>query len=394
MLYSLGLLLFFGLMGSKLFQYFKLPGLLGMLLTGIIIGPFGLDLLDDTLLAISYDIRVIALIIVLLRAGLGLNHEKLKDAGKTSLFMAFIPSLLEGFAVLLFAMIIFDFSFVQAGILGFIIAAVSPAVVVPAMLDLIKRNIGMNKSVPVMVLSAASIDDVVAITLFSTFLGAYLGSNASVALQVLNIPIAIILGIIIGFVIGAILLFFFKKYSIRDSQKVIILLASGMFLVSLENALENVIMIAAYLGVMAIGIAVSEGKPILGKRLSIKFDKIWVIAEILLFVLVGAAVNPSLAFDVLGVGFLLIVIGLTFRSLGVMIATSKSGYALKEKWFCVVAYWPKATVQAAIGAIPLSLGVSGGELILALSVLSIIVTAPFGAVLIKVYSKKNLHQGE
>lgn len=394
MLLSFGILLFFGLLGSLVFQALKLPGLLGMLIAGVLIGPYGLDLLDETLLAISYDLRVIALIIVLLRAGLGLNRKKILKAGKTSIFMAFIPSILEGFAVLLFAMLVFDFTFIQGGILGFIIAAVSPAVVVPSMLELIKRNVGMNKSIPVMILSAASLDDVIAITIFTTFLGFYFGTTNSITIQVLNIPIAIFLGIMIGIVVGSIFVYTFNKLHIRDSKKVIVLLALGMFLVSLERGVEDIVLVASYLSVMTLGLTISEILPKLGSRLSIKFDKIWVSAEIVLFVLVGAAVNPLLALSVGVLGIALIAFGLLFRSIGVLLAVWNSGYNYKEKWFTVIAYWPKATVQAALGSIPLTLGVEKGELILALAVLSIIVSAPLGAIMIKIYAKRNLHQGE
>lgn len=382
MLLSVGYLIFFGFLGNVLFKILKLPGLLGMLFVGMLLGPYGFDLLDESLLMISADLRMIALIVILLRAGFGLNRMALKKVGKTAIWMGFIPALLEGFALLVFAMVLFDFSFAQAGILGFIIAAVSPAVVVPSMLRLIEQKFGMKKKIPVLVLGAASLDDVIVITLFSTFIGIYFGTEASVVMSVICIPVAVFLGILLGLIMGVILIFFFNRFSIRDSQKVLLILAISIFMVSLEHLLENVIMIAALLGVMTLGLVITELKPKLGNRLSIKFNKVWVFAEVLLFVLVGAVVDVSLAIEAGFIGILLIMFGLLFRSLGVMLSTIRSNLNYKERLFAVLAYTPKATVQAAIGSVPLSMGVAQGEMILALSVLSIIITAPIGAILI------------
>jgi len=382
MLLSVGYLIFFGFLGNVLFKFLKLPGLLGMLFVGMLLGPYGFDLLDESLLMISADLRMIALIVILLRAGFGLNRMALKKVGKTAIWMGFIPALLEGFALLAFAMFLFDFSFAQAGILGFIIAAVSPAVVVPSMLRLIEKKMGVKKQIPVLILGAASLDDVIVITLFSTFIGIYFGTEASVVMSVIGIPVAVFLGILLGLIMGVILIFFFNRFSIRDSQKVLLILAISIFMVSLEHLLENVIMIAALLGVMTLGLVITELKPKLGNRLSIKFNKVWVFAEVLLFVLVGAVVDVSLAVEAGFIGILLIMFGLMFRGLGVMLSTIRSNLNYKERLFAVLAYTPKATVQAAIGAVPLSLGVAQGEMILALSVLSIIITAPIGAILI------------
>ncbi len=386
MLLSMAVLLFFGLIGSLVFQKMKLPGLLGMLLMGIVIGPYGLDWLHNDLMNVSADLRMIALIIILLRAGLGLNRRKIQAVGPTALYMSFIPGILEATAIAFMAMWLLGFSFVQGGILGFIIAAVSPAVVVPSMLMLMDKRIGTNKNIPTMILSAASLDDVFAITFFSTFLGLYFGTG-NLGFQVMSIPLAIFLGVMLGILAGLFLVWLFNKIHLRDSKKVVLILSLAFFLVALEHALDDFILIASLLGVMAIGLAITERKVTLGQRLSIKFNKIWVFAEIFLFVLVGAEVDLSVAIEAGIIGLFILLVGLLFRSMGVLIATSRSIYSLKERMFIVTAYWPKATVQAAIGSIPLSLGVTGGEIILALSVMSIILSAPLGAFMIAKLSK-------
>lgn len=262
--------------------------------------------------------------------------------------------------------------------LGFILAAVSPAVVVPLMLKINQNKLGTKKAIPTLVLSGASIDDVVSITIFSSFMGIYVNANFNIGIQLLNIPLSIILGIAIGFIIGYILVLLFNKLHIRDSMKVILIIALAIFLVNLENY----IIIASLLGVMSIGFIIAEKKQVLGSRLSSKLSKIWVFAEIFLFVLVGAEVDINIALDAGLIGLLIIGIGLASRSIGVLISTYKSGLLFKEKMFVVVSYLPKATVQAAIGSIPKIAGVANGDLILAIAVLSIIITAPLGAILI------------
>lgn len=382
MLLSIAYIILFGLLGSAIFKAIKLPGLIGMLFAGIVIGPFVFGLLDESILAISLELRMIALIVILLHAGLGINKEAIVKVGKKSVFLAFIPALLEGFFILFLAMSLLEFSFYEAGTLGFIIAAVSPAVVVPAMLKLMNDKQGRDKNIPVMILGGASLDDVIVITIFSVFTSLYLGTNISVGAQLLNIPLAISLGVILGGLTGYALIKLFTQFHMRDSKKVLIMLGASLVLVSLEYALEEIIMIAGLLGVMMIGLMVTELNPKLGKRLSMKFNKIWVFTELLLFVLVGAAVNIDVALDAGLLGLLIILLGLCARSIGVIIALAKSDLNYKEKLFTVFAYTPKATVQAAIGSIPLSLGYAQGEVILALAVLSIIITAPIGAILI------------
>lgn len=379
---SIAIIIFFGLLGNFVFTKLKLPGLLGMLIVGIIIGPYCFNILDESILSASADLRKIALIIILLRAGLGINRSELKKVGKTAIKLSFIPGVLEGLTVAFVSMYLLGFDFLQGGMLGFILAAVSPAVVVPLMLKLMEKRIGTKKGIPVLVLSGASIDDVVAITIFTSFMGFYANKNFNIGLQLLNIPVSIIIGIVIGFIVGYILVIIFNKFHIRDSKKVIIILALSIFMVNLEKALENYIMIASLLGVMALGFVITEKKPNLGERLSSKFNKVWLFSELFLFVLVGAEVNINVAISAGLIGILVILAGLFARSIGVLVSTYKSDLNLKEKIFVVVSYLPKATVQAAIGSIPKMVGVENGDLILAIAVLSIIITAPLGAILI------------
>lgn len=386
---SLALIIILGLIFSKIFEMSKLPGLLGLLLLGVLIGPYGINLLDKDILSASGDLRKIALIIILLRAGLGIKRSDLEKNGISALKMSFLPGVIEGFTIAFISMKLLDFSFVQGGILGFIIAAVSPAVVVPAMLDMIKKGLGQEKAVPTLIIASASIDDVFAITIFGAFLGLYSGIGKSIGLQLLNIPLSIFFGILIGLVIGFSLIWIFRKFDISDTKKVLSLIGIAILFTELENLLKPNIEVASLLGVMAIGFVISENLHEVATNLSIGLNKMWVFAQMMLFILVGAEVNISVAFKSGGVGLIIIMIGLIARSIGVIISLNGSNLNIKEKIFCVIAYTPKATVQAAIGSIPLSLGVKGGEVILAIAVLSIIVTAPLGAMGIK-YSGKRL----
>lgn len=391
---SLAIIILGGLAASLLFEKMKLPGLLGMLLLGILIGPYCFDLLGSEMLANSDDFRKIALIIILLRAGLGLKRAELQKVGGTALKLSCIPGIIEGFTIAFLSMGFLGFSFYQGGILGFIIAAVSPAVVVPLMLYFNEHKIGTNKNIPTLVLAGASIDDVFAIIIYSTFLGLYSGSQVNIGIQLLNIPLSVILGLIAGALIGILLVVLFNRYHIRDSKKVLLILAVAILLIGLQDALEDRVEIAGLLGVMAIGFIIMEKKPKLAARLGKKFNKVWILAEIILFVLVGAKVNIHVALDAGFVGLIIISIGLIARSIGVYISTIGSQLNRNERLFTMIAYAPKATVQAAIGAVPLAYGVESGELILAIAVLSIIVTAPLGAIAIKLGGKKLLHQGE
>jgi solute carrier family 9B (sodium/hydrogen exchanger), member 1/2 len=391
---SLGIIVILGLIANVLFTKIKLPGLLGMLILGVFLGPYGFNLLQTDVLRASGDFRKIALIIILLRAGIGISREDLNKVGKTAIKMSCIPGLIEGFFIAFAAMKFLGFTFIQGGILGFIIAAVSPAVIVPAMLNFMEKRVGTNKGIPTLILAGASIDDVVAITIFSTFLGLYSGSHVNIGIKLLGIPVSILLGIGAGAIIGFIMVRVFKKYHIRDTKKVLLIIGASVLLTALETLLKSKIEIAGLLGVMTIGFIILEKMPHVGKRLSLKLNKIWVFAEILLFVLVGAEVNVEVALNAGAIGIVVILIGLVGRSLGVLISVMGTNLNWKERVFCVIAYIPKATVQAAIGAVPLSLGVASGEVILAIAVLSILITAPLGAIAINASSTRLLHVEE
>lgn len=387
---SLAIIITLGMIANFIFEKINLPGLLGMLLVGIAIGPYGFDLMQPELMAVSADLRKIALIVILLRAGLGLKKETLQKVGKNAIRMSFIPCLLEGFTVMYFAHLLFGISFAEAGILGFTLAAVSPAVIVPSMLQLIENGKGSDKGIPTMILAGASVDDVFAITFFSSMISMYFSQSISIGMQILRIPISILLGVLLGFLVGTFFTYLFKKFHMRDTKKTLLMLGAAVFMTGLEDLLKSHVEIASLLGVMTLGFILLENYPKVSKRLSVKLNKIWVFAEILLFVLVGAQVNISVASQSLGTGLLLIFLGLLARSLGVLLSISGSDYSFGEKCFAVVAYWPKATVQAAIGSVPLALGVAHGEVFLAIAVLSILVTAPLGAIGIRIIGEKVL----
>lgn len=388
---SLALIILLGIFSSYLFEKFKLPGLLGMLLLGILIGPYSLNLINDNLLNISADLRKIALIIILLRAGFGIKRTELKNIGKPALKMSCIPGILEGFAIAIASTVLLDFTFIQGGILGFIIAAVSPAVVVPQMINLINNKRGTDKNIPTLILAAASIDDVFAITIMTVFMGLYGGENINIAGQILGIPISILLGISLGIIVALILIKIFKRLNISSTRKILLVLAAAIFITYLETALEHIITIASLLGVMTLSFILMDRKPEISKDLSEGFNKIWSLAEILLFVLVGAQVNISVALEAGAVSILLIIIGLFFRSIGVWISLANTNLDKKEKLFCIISYIPKATVQAAMGAFPLSMGVASGDTILAISVVAILLTAPIGAICISYFSTRLLN---
>ncbi len=377
---SVALIVLLGLICYKIFTWIRLPGFLGILLLGMAIGPNGFDWIDESILLVSGDLRKIALIIILLRAGLGLHRQTLKKVGLPALRLGFIPVITEGFVILLAAVLLLDFTAVEAGMLGFIIAAVSPAVIVPKMLHFIHTGKGADKGIPTMILAGASIDDVVAITIFSAFAGFYTGSSLSVTGHIVSIPVAIVTGALLGMGIALALLYLFKRFKVRHTKKILIIVAASILLTATEDLLQNYIPIAALLGVMVIGFIIFERKPELGLTLSGKFAKIWVFAEILLFFLVGAEVDFLLAIDAGLVGLAIIGIGLLGRSLGVLISLLQTNLTLREKGFCMMAYSPKATVQAAIGSVPLALGVPNGDIILTVAVLSIVITAPVGSI--------------
>lgn len=392
MLFSFAFFILIAIGLSKLFEKLRLPGLLGMILTGIILGEYSknyivnilkLDFLEpffisDKILSISSDLRLCALIVILVRAGLGIDKESLKKIGNVALKMACIPCLFEGFTIMMVTHLLLGFPLPICGTLGFIIAAVSPAVVVPEMLSLKEKNLGKEKEIPTLILAGASIDDIFAITLFSSFLSLSLGKNVNIYKEFLKIPLSIIIGIVLGGVIGIILVKFFKKYHIRDTRKAIIFLMVGITFHQLETL--NIFPIASLLGIMTMGFIILEKYPILAKRLSTKFNKIWVFSEIILFVLIGAAVNIEVIFSSSSVGVIIVLIGLIGRMLGVGVSLFGSNLNKKERLFCGLSYIPKATVQAAISGIPLAMGVPYGEILLAIGVLSIIISVPIGVI--------------
>jgi solute carrier family 9B (sodium/hydrogen exchanger), member 1/2 len=385
---SLAVIILLGLTLNWVFEKIKLPGLLGMLILGIMMGPYGLNLISGEILSISADLRKIALIIILLRAGLGLNKDTLNKVGVPAIKMSCIPGIFEGLTIMFIASWLLDISLIEGGILGFIIAAVSPAVIVPQMLDLIDRRVGEDKGIPTLILAGASVDDVIAITLFTTFLGLYGGTNINLFIQLLNIPISMVLGVLLGVLLGFLMVFLFKRFHMRDTKKVLVILGAAIVLHSLEEFLEGFIPIASLLGVMAIGFILLEKYPTVANRVGSKFNKIWVFAQLLLFVLVGAEVNIHVAIDSGLIGLVIITVGLIARSTGVLVSMAGTNLNWQERFFCVISYVPKATVQAAIGAVPLTMGVASGEVILAMAVLSIIITAPLGAIGIKATSEK------
>ena len=392
MLFSFAFFILIAIGLSKLFEKLRLPGLLGMILTGIILGEYSknyivnilkLDFLEpffisDKILSISSDLRLCALIVILIRAGLGIDRVSLKKIGNVALKMSCIPCLFEGFTIMMVTHLLLGFPLPICGTLGFIIAAVSPAVVVPEMLSLKEKNLGKEREIPTLILAGASIDDIFAITLFSSFLSLSLGKNVNIYKEFLKIPLSIIIGIVLGGVIGIILVKFFKKYHIRDTRKAIIFLMVGIIFHQLETL--NIFPIASLLGIMTMGFIILEKYPILAKRLSTKFNKIWVFSEIILFVLIGAAVNIKVIFSSSSVGVIIVLIGLVGRMLGVGVSLFGSNLNKKERLFCGLSYIPKATVQAAISGIPLAMGVPHGEILLAIGVLSIIISVPIGVI--------------
>lgn len=388
MIQSIMLILFLGILFSKIFEKAKLPGLLGMIIVGIVIGPYGVNLLDENIIKISSEIRTLALIIILLRAGLGLNKDILKKVGATAAKMSMIPCIVEGFFITFAAHKFLNLPFVEAGMLGFIIAAVSPAVVVPSMIKLKEKGMGMKKGIPIIILAGSSVDDVFAITLFTVFLGMSTKTSGSIPMQIAKIPIEIIGGIILGIVFGMLLTKLFKKTKLSDMEQLIILFSCALIV----NIIGNKINVAALLGVMTMGFVLLEKSQDISIKLEKKLSNVWFFAQIFLFVLIGAAVNTKVALDAGGMGILVIVLGLLGRTIGVVIALTGSNLNLKEKVFCAIAYIPKATVQAAIGGVPLAAGIASGSLILAIAVLAILLTAPLGLIGIKTFASNLLEK--
>ena len=389
MLLSVALILLVGMSMGWICQKVKLPSLLGMLLTGMVLGPYVLDLIDASILGISADLRKIALIIILTRAGLGLDLSALKKIGRPAVMMCFVPASFELLGMILLAPRFMGMSVLEAAVLGSVLAAVSPAVVVPRMVKLMDEGYGTKEGIPQLILAGASVDDVYVIVLFSTFGGMLQGEGASV-LRFVNIPVSILLGIVIGAAIGVLLAVFFQKVHIRDTTKVLIILSISLLLVTAEDTLTTPITFSALIAIMFIGIGLQKKREIVAKRLAVKYSKLWVAAEVFLFVLVGATVNVDYLGKV-GVKVLIVIIGaLVFRMLGVAVCLIGTSLKKKERLFTMMAYTPKATVQAAIGGIPLSLGLACGDTVLTAAVLAIVLTAPLGAFAIDLTYKKLL----
>ena len=391
MLFSLTLIFLSGIVLGSIFNCLKLPQLLGMLLTGIILGPYLLNLLDPKILSISTDLRQIALIIILTRAGLNLDINDLKKVGRPAVLMCFVPATFEILGMIIFAPKFLGLGLLDSAILGTVIAAVSPAVVVPKMLKLMEDGYGTEEGIPQLIMAGASVDDVFVIVLFTSFIG--LASNGTFsALNLIKIPTSIFFGISVGFLCAILLIYFFKKVHIRDSMKVIIILNISFLLVTFEHSLTGIIGFSGLLAIMSMGTGIQEKNSILAKRLSSKYSKLWIAAEVILFVLVGATVNIKYALGASIPAILLIMTVIAFRMAGVFLCLLGTSLSYKERLFCMIAYCPKATVQAAIGSIPLSMGLSSGNIILTVAVLSILITAPLGAFAIDFSYKKLLNR--
>lgn len=390
MLYSLVIIIFLGLTANKLFEKGKLPGLVGLVLVGILSGPFVLNLLEPEMLMLSTQIRLLALIIILLRAGLGLDRKTLKRIGATAVKMSVVPGLFEGVTIMVLSRVFLDFTWAQGGVFGFIIAAVSPAVVVPSMLELRDRGLGMDKDIPILVLVGASIDDVFAITLFSVFLGFTASATTSTSpfIRFALVPIEIAGGIILGLIAGYLLVLLFSRLRLHRVEQLLLVTGTGIVVTLIGQAAS----LAGLLAVMSLGFIIREKGSNVTFKLEDSLNSLWLIAQLFLFVLIGAAVNIQVAWRAGVVGVLLIAFGLVARSLGVFLATWRSGLTWNEQKFCAIAYLPKATVQAAIGGIPLALGIPGGEIMLTIAVLSIIITAPIGAIAITRMAPRLLSQ--
>ena len=389
MLFSFALIFLSGIVLGSIFNRLKLPQLIGMLLTGIILGPYLLNLLDPKILSISADLRQIALIIILTRAGLNLDINDLKKVGRPAVLMCFLPATLEILGMIIFAPKFLGLGLLDSAILGTVIAAVSPAVIVPKMLKLMEEGYGADRSIPQMIMAGASVDDVFVIVLFTSFIG--LASTGSFSiLNLIKIPTSIFFGISVGFLCAILLIYLFKKIHIRDSLKVIIILNISFLLVTFKHSLTDIIGFSGLLAIMSIGTGIQAKNTMLSKRMSIKYSKLWITAEVMLFVLVGATVNIKYALGASIPAILLIITVLIFRMIGVFLCLVGTSLSYRERLFCMIAYCPKATVQAAIGSIPLSMGLPSGNIILTVAVLSILITAPLGAFAIDISYKKLL----
>ena len=397
MLTSLSLIFLVGLAMGAICSRLKLPRILGMLATGIVLGPYVLDFLDPSILSISADLRKMALVIILLKAGLSLNIADLKKVGRPAVMLSFLPASCEIIAYILFAPVILGLSHIEAAVMGAVLSAVSPAVVIPRMVQLMETKYGTEKAIPQMIMSGASCDDIFVIVLFTTFLSMAQGGNANLTVF-LNIPVSIILGVLLGAVVGYGLCLFFetayaRRHYVRNSMKVIIVLGFSFLLIAIEGWLEGKIAISGLLAVVSMACVLkAKSTAFVSKRLSEKFGKLWLAAEVILFVLVGAAVDIRYTLEAGLSAVLMIFIALLFRTVGVLLCTFKTTLTAKERAFCVIAYLPKATVQAAIGSVPLAAGLPCGKIVLSVAVMAIIITAPLGALGMDMTYKKFLEK--
>ena len=397
MLASLSLIFLVGLAMGAICQKLKMPRIIGMLVTGIVLGPYVLDFLDPSILSISSELRKLALIIILLKAGLSLDLKDLKKAGRPAILMSFVPATCEIAGYILFAPLLLGINRIEAAVMGAVLGAVSPAVVIPRMVMLMEEKYGTKKAIPQMIMAGASCDDIFVIVLFTTFLSMAQGGSADI-IDFVNIPVSIVLGIFLGAVTGYGLYLFFEtsyahKHCVRNSTKVIIVLGFSMLLVSVEGWLEGKVSVSGLLAVVSMACVIKiKSTAFVSKRLSEKFGKLWIAAEVVLFVLVGAAVDIRYTLSAGIAAVFMIFIALIFRTAGVLICTIKTKLNKKERIFCVIAYLPKATVQAAIGSVPLAAGLASGKIILSVAVLAIIITAPLGALGIDNTYKKLLEK--
>lgn len=393
MLISIAWMLLMGMFAGWLCKKIHLPSLTGMILTGILLGPHVLQLIDSSILDLSADLRRIALIIILTRAGLSLRLEDLKRVGRPAVLMCFVPACFEMLGMVILAPRLLGISALDAAVMGAVVGAVSPAVIVPKMLRLMEEGYGAEHSIPQLILAGASVDDVFVIVMFTAFTDLAQGNHVSLK-SFIDIPVSIAVGILAGMLIGWGLAEYFKRVHIRDTSKVTILLCVSFVLVTLEDRFAPVIPFASLIAVMAVGIAVQKKREDVANRLSVKFNKLWVVAEIVLFVLVGASVDVQYALSA-GVLSILLILGvLVFRMAGVFLCLLKTDLTVRERAFCMIAYTPKATVQAAIGGIPLAMGLSCGKMVLTTAVVAILLTAPLGAFGIEAAYKRLLRRSE
>lgn len=399
MLTSLAFIFLVGLSMAAICQKLKLPRIIGMLITGIVLGPYVLNLLDPSILSISADLRQMALIIILLKAGLSLNLSDLKKVGRPAIMMSCVPASCEILGFFLFAPYILGITRIESAVMGAVLGAVSPAVVVPRMVQLMEKKYGTNKSIPQLVMAGASCDDIFVIVLFTTFVSMAQGGSAHI-MDFINIPISIVLGIILGAAVGYILSLFFEtayahKHCVRNSMKVIIVLGVSFMLMAIETWLKGIISVSGLLAVVSMACVIKvKSITFVSKRLSEKFGKLWLAAEVILFVLVGAAVDIRYTLSAGLTAVLMIFVALIFRSIGVAICLLGTSITWKERIFCMIAYLPKATVQAAIGSVPLAMGLPCGQIVLSVAVLAILITAPLGAIGIDITYKHLLQKEE